>query len=234
MRLRRFFTFGTGLVPALFLLVVAACSGGATFQGTVLERDPAPEFRLTDQFGDTVDLSEMAGKVVVLAFLYTSCPDVCPIVTSNLHRTHLLLADLAGEVQFLAISVDPQRDSVERAHRYSQEMDMLERWRFLVGSEEKLAPIWRAYWLDPVVGEKASHDDSVEDEGGHLEGTGAVVERSGDGLASSEEEGDYLVSHSASVFLIDREGYRRVLFTNLSLYSEALASDIRLLVDEGP
>ena len=224
---------GTGIVPVLLLIVASACSGDASFQGTVLERDVAPAFRLRDQFGKTLALEDTSGKVVVLSFLYTSCPDVCPIVTANLHRTHLLLGEDAGQVEFLAVSVDPKRDSVQRAYEYSQEKDMLDRWRFLVGDEEELPAIWRDYWLAPVVGDIAVHDDS-EEGGGHGSEEGGPDAGTTKEPASQGAEGSYLVSHTAPIFLIDREGYRRVLFTNLSLDPNALAHDIRLLVDETP
>ena len=227
---------GTGIVPVLLFVVALACSGEAAFQGTVLERDLAPAFRLKDQFGRSFALADTSGKVVALTFLYTNCPDVCPIVTANLHRAHLLLGDDASEVEFLAISVDPKRDSVEGAFEYSQEKDMLDRWRFLVGGEEELPPIWQAYWLAPVVGDNPrghDHDDSGEDAGqgetDQIAGAGAS-----EVAASPVSGGGYLVGHTAPVFLIDREGYRRVLFTNLSLEPQALAHDIRLLVNHDP
>lgn len=222
---------GTGIVPVLLFIVASACSGDASFQGTVLERDVAPAFQLTDQFGQTVGLEDTSGKVVALTFLYTSCPDVCPIVTANLRRAHLLLGEDANQVEFLAISVDPKRDSVQEAFDYSQEKDMLDKWRFLVGDEEELLPIWLAYWLAPVVGDTDSHDDS-EQGAGHGEADQSAG--ASKGAASTVADGGYLVSHTAPIFLIDREGYRRVLFTNLSLEPKALAHDIRLLVNEGP
>ena len=220
-------------LPVVVFLLLAAigCSGPGSFEGTALDpADAAPPFRLHDQFGAAAGLSDWSGKVVVLTFLYTYCPDICPIVTETLRRTHQLLGTDARQLEMVAISVDPQRDSVERAFQYSQEKDMLHKWRFLVGSEEELAPIWWSYWLDPVtsvsVPQDSPHDDS---QGEGAFGTGPDAPS---GLSPGLSSGGYLVSHNAPVFLIDRYGHRRVLFLNPSLDPEPLVHDIRLLLKE--
>ena len=216
----------TGLLLVALLVVAASCAGSDSFQGTTLARDDvAPPFRLVDQFGGSAGLSDFAGDVVVLAFLYTSCPNVCPIVAGTLRRTHELLGDDVSQVSFVAITVDPQRDSVKRAHQYSKEMDMVDRWRFLVGSEEQLTPIWKSYWLDPLRDATADLDVSAHGEGD------ATAERGGKaGGSTAPVDQGYLVSHTAPVFLIDRQGYRRVLFTSLSLDPSSLVHDIRVLI----
>ena len=202
------------VIGVAVLLAVASCGGAEPFQGTVLESaDPAPQFQLRDQFGADVGLSDAAGKVVVLTFLYTYCPDVCPVVTETLRRAHELLGDDVTEIDVVAISLDPERDSVERVHEYSRERDMLGRWRFLVGSEDQLKPVWKAYWLDPVRN-VPSAASTAEAEDHHS-------------LAD-----DYVITHTAPVFLIDRRGHRRVLFTDLTLDPQPLVHDIRLLIKE--
>ena len=227
----------SGFVFVLLLLMIAmACSGRASFQGTVLDpADAAPLFQLQDQFGAPVGLSDLAGKVVVLTFLYTYCPDVCPIVTETLRRTRERLGDDADQVEFVAITVDPQRDSAERAYQYSEEKGMLDRWRFLVGREEELTPIWRAYWLAPVRSVPSHQKDSVgpptlrHDDSHDAEVAGTELKSGADGIPGPVADG-YLVSHMAPVFLIDRQGYRRILFTNLSLDPRPLVHDIRLIM----
>ncbi len=194
---------------------VAGCASDEAFEGTVLDpADDAPAISLSDQFGETVALSDFAGKVVLLTFLYTACPDVCPIVTETLRRTHQLLGEDAARVQIVAVSVDPGRDSVEEAYGYSEDREMLDRWRFLVGTEEELEPIWRSYWLDPVT-------------------SGGGAGNGHEGSAAGETPvpaGEYLINHGAPVFVIDAEGKRRVLFTNLSLEPRPLVHDVRLLL----
>ena len=118
---------------------------GAGSQGTDLGGVPAPAFRLTDQFGKPVSLSQFRGKPVVLTFLYTHCPDVCPLIAEQLHRVMLDLGQDAQRVGVLAISVEPTRDTVASALAFSQAHHMTNYWHFLVGTQAQLAPVWTAY-----------------------------------------------------------------------------------------
>jgi protein SCO1/2 len=122
-----------------------------SFVGTRLEPPrEALDFQLTDQFGQEVRLSTFSPGVVVLTFIYTSCKDVCPITTAKLHRARALLGRDAQRVTFLAVTVDPARDTVERLHAFSSTHDMLDKWRFLTGSKAELEPLWLYYWVGEV------------------------------------------------------------------------------------
>ncbi len=114
-------------------------------QGTDLEMRPAQNFTLTDQYGKKVSLSQFAGKPVVLTFLYTNCPDVCPLTAEYLHQSMLELGKDAANVAILAVSTDPARDDTAAALRFSQQHRMENSWHFLVGSKDELAPIWSNY-----------------------------------------------------------------------------------------
>ena len=118
---------------------------GAGSQGTDLGGIPAPDFRLTDQFGKPVSLSQFRGKPVVLTFLYTHCPDVCPLIAEQLHSVMLDLGQDAQRVGVLAVSVEPKRDTVAAALAFSKVHNMTNYWHFLVGTEAQLAPVWTAY-----------------------------------------------------------------------------------------
>ena len=206
---------------ATALLLATACSQTAAFEGT--ELDPvraATGFQLHDQFENRVSLSDLAGKVVLLTFLYTNCPDICPVITETLKRAHEQLGDAAEEVRMVAVSVDPARDTAEQAHRYSERSGMLERWAFLVGEKEELAPIWSAYYI-------AAQRQGLEERGGPLDRLANEADSHTD---ADREELGYLVTHSSAAYLIDRQGRLRVLFTELSLDPEPLLHDIRLLL----
>ena len=219
----------TGLFLALVVFSVVSCSGPDSFQGTELDSpDVAPPFRLVNQFGDSVGLSDMAGKVVVLTFLYTNCPDICPLTTETLRRAHMILGDDSSQIEMVAISVDPQRDSVESAYRYSDGRDMLNRWHYLVGSMEQLEPIWKSYWLDPIQETTNSADAPLNEE--HGDGEIASGTSAGDSTLLRSAPDGYLVNHTAPVFLIDRKGYRRSLFSSLPLDPQPLVHDIQLLI----
>lgn len=117
-------------------------------QGTDLGGIPAPDFRLTDQFSKQVSLSQFKGKPVVLTFLYTHCPDVCPLIAEKLHATMLDLGSDAQRVGVLAVSMDPKGDTIPAAVNFSKVHRMLDYWHFLVGTHDDLAPVWSSYSVD--------------------------------------------------------------------------------------
>ena len=222
------------LVAVVIGLLAAACGEGESFQGTVLNAEKSPDFQLRDQNNQMVSLSDYQGKIVALTFLYTYCPDVCPVVTESIRRALDVLGEEASGVEFLAISVDPYRDNIDTAQTYSQDRGLDGRWRFLVGTQSELEPVWNAYWLDPI------SPRTLESQVSHVHEDGEVHEHdvAGGQLASpqgatdpDETDEGYLVRHSAPIFLIDREGYRRVLLNNLTLDPMSLVHDIRLLMN---
>lgn len=114
-------------------------------QGTDLGSTPAPNFLLTDQYGKQVSLAQFKGKPVVLTFLYTNCPDQCPLTAEKLHATLQDLGSAASNVGILAVSTDPAHDTTSAALKFSLAHRMQDYWHYLVGTHDKLAPIWSAY-----------------------------------------------------------------------------------------
>ena len=114
-------------------------------QGTDLDSTPAPGFSLTDQFGKQVSLAQFKGKPVVLTFMYTNCPDQCPLTASKLHSTMQLLGSASSHVGILAVSTDPKRDNVAAALKFSMAHSMQDYWHYLVGSQNQLSPVWTSY-----------------------------------------------------------------------------------------
>ncbi len=140
-----------GVALGLLSAFLSGCTQEPTFRGNALDPPRAVrDFTLTDQFGMRVRPSDFQGQVVVLTFLYTSCPDLCPLVTRKLRKAIEFLDDLAPEVAILAVTVDPEGDTPERVHTYSQQHGMLDRWHFLTGEANQLQPIWEYYWVGKV------------------------------------------------------------------------------------
>ena len=218
----------TSLGAILLAIVLTGCSSSPVeFLGTELtSASPATPFELTDQFGQTARLSDYEGKVVLLTFLYTNCPDICPVVTSQLRDAHEMLGSVADEVVFVAISVDPERDSVEAARAFSESWEMTDNWVFLVGDEEELSPIWKAYYLDPAINAQSREDADTHAEDVRIQST----RRGGVSALRQDIESRYLVIHSTPVYLIDRKGIMRVVSTP-PLDIESLIHDIKLLVN---
>jgi protein SCO1/2 len=98
-----------------------------------------PSFSLVDQTGKTVSLSDFAGKVVVVDFIYTRCPlpDVCP----RLSATFASVSKKLPGVEFLSITVDPQYDTPAVLSDYARRWQAGESWRFLTGTPEQIQEV---------------------------------------------------------------------------------------------
>lgn len=138
-----------GLVSFLLIGAVGAgvflFSEPASFRGTTYaEPYPvAPDFALTRANGNSFRLSERRGRIIVLFFGYTSCPDVCPTTMAELNQALEKLDDQAAQVQVLFVTVDPQRDTPERVQEYVDHFNP--NFIGLSGSEAELAKVWNDY-----------------------------------------------------------------------------------------
>jgi len=107
----------------------------------------AYDFHLTDSEGHAVSLSSFRGKVVALTFLYTHCPDVCPLITDRLHLTYLRLGVTAKRVAFVAVSVDPQGDTPAAVREFLTGHHVEQELVYLIGSFAQLRPVWANYYV---------------------------------------------------------------------------------------
>jgi protein SCO1 len=103
------------------------------------------DFALRDQDGRLVRLSAQRGRVVVVAFLYTQCPEVCPLIAQNLNTALRRLGGERSRVRVLAVSVDPAGDTRAAVRRYVRAHRLLPEFRYLTGSRSQLARVWRRY-----------------------------------------------------------------------------------------
>jgi protein SCO1/2 len=126
------------------LIDSTAASAGAPFKGGVLEpAHSAPDFTLPGSDGSTFRLRDQRGRVVVLFFGYTFCPDVCPLTLSELVQVRRQLGDRATRVRIVFITVDPERDTVARLREYVGAFDRSVLG--LTGDPAALARVRRAY-----------------------------------------------------------------------------------------
>lgn len=96
----------------------------AVFNGQVIQSGaPAPAVVLEGPGGQPVSLTDFEGKVVVMYFGYTYCPDVCPVTLSKLARVRELLGEDADDVQVVMVTVDPERDTSEVLETYMSHFD---------------------------------------------------------------------------------------------------------------
>src|SRR5216110_852216 len=99
------------IAALLAAALVVGCSAGKLV-GEPLPSQIAPDFTLTDgPTGQVITLSSLKGQVVLLTFLYTRCPDACPLTAETIRSARDTLGDSAKDVMFVAVSVDPQGDT---------------------------------------------------------------------------------------------------------------------------
>jgi protein SCO1 len=111
----------------------------------------APEFALTSQDGAEVTLASLRGKVMV-TFIYTSCPDVCPMLTDKMARVQDELgSDFGSKVAFVSITTDPERDTPEVLKGYAEAFDAnLAGWSFLTGEPAEVLEVAHRYGVAVV------------------------------------------------------------------------------------
>ena len=138
-----------GLMLVLTGVASVAAHSLKDLEGKLLKRETyvqivnkkAPEFTLQDAGGTRVNLSDFSGKVVVLNFVYTNCPDVCPLhseaiasVQEAINRT-----PMKNLVKFLTITTDPKRDTMAVMKSYGPEHGLNPtNWAFLTSGSDKL------------------------------------------------------------------------------------------------
>lgn len=114
-----------------------------------LDRKPAPSFRLADARGGRLDSRSLHGRPYVLTFLYTDCRDVCPLIGREVGEALRLLDGRARRVAAVAISVDPERDTGPAVRAWLRRLRLPRNFHYLVGSRQRLEPVWRAYFAAP-------------------------------------------------------------------------------------
>jgi len=120
--------------PIALILVVLLLSGWLSgcmgvvddeieYNGIEYREPPdAPDFTLLDQNGEEFTLSDLEGKVVVVAFIYTTCPDICLAISANMAWAQENLGSASDDVVFLSITIDPARDTVARLSEWTEAM----------------------------------------------------------------------------------------------------------------
>lgn len=94
---------------------------------------PLPNFNLVDQNESTFGLQELQGRISVVDFIFTSCRGPCPVLSANMAELYRRFKGEA-KIQFISISVDPQRDTLPALRAYADRFGVTDnRWRFLRG-----------------------------------------------------------------------------------------------------
>jgi protein SCO1 len=173
------------LATALPLLLSGTgCAPSQKFNGEVVEpARPAPELTGVNWDGKRFNLSDHRGKVAVVFFGYTYCPDVCPFTLAKFKQIYRQLGDRAKDLEVVFVSVDPRRDTVEKLSRYVPAFDR--RFYGLRLEPKELDAATKGFDLSVQYGEPKH------------------------GL---ETDSYYYVDHTGTFFVIDREGRLRLKF----------------------
>jgi len=137
--------------------------GWARFGDELVRADEAPPFSLIDQQGRPVSLEDLAGRTVLLDFVYTTCPGPCPILTSSHVSVQRALGEEARDrVWLVSISLDPSTDTPEALFEYARQRGAdLSNWSFLTGPVEAVQEVVQAYGVGSTLAEDGSIDHLV-------------------------------------------------------------------------
>ena len=168
-----------------------------TFHGTVIQSpSPSFNFKLSGANGD-VSLNDYRGKLVLIYFGYTFCPDICPATLANVGQALRSLSEKqANDVQLIMISLDPERDTPEKLAEYMNHF--YPTFIGITGSDEQLAEVTSLY--------------------------GIFYQKSPGKTAET-----YLIDHTATLLVIDREGYLKLVFP-FGVTVDEIADDLKYML----
>ncbi len=114
----------------------------------------APPLVLHNYTGQRVSLTALHGRAVFVTFIYTHCPDVCPLIVSNLALAQRSLGTRTHDVAMLAVTVDPRRDTPRAIQVFLAARGALGRMDYLLGSNSQLLRTWKAWHVEVTVNKK--------------------------------------------------------------------------------
>lgn len=104
-----------------------------------------PEFELRDEAGRVVRAEDLRGKALAVTFLDVRCTEACPVIAAQLGRAMKLMGDRRGDVEAVAITVDPVHDTAARIDAFLRRNRANGELRYLDGSVRELRPVWKAF-----------------------------------------------------------------------------------------
>ena len=151
-------SLGLATAAAVAALAFGALDGTASgdYEGSLLPPNvPIRQFSLSNQNGATVSLANLQGQPFLLTFLYTTCPDMCPLTAQQIRGA---LDQSGSKMPVVAVSVDPKSDTPAAARRWLTEQRMTGRMTWGLGTTAQLERVWKDY---AVLGQTASSDHST-------------------------------------------------------------------------
>ena len=155
------------------------------------------DFNLTGGKGD-VSLSDFRGKLVLIYFGYTFCPDVCPATLGQVNQAMKQLGSKAEDIQLIMISLDPERDTPAKLEEYVAHFNPT--FLGITGTQEQVETVASLY--------------------------GIFYEKKEGSAASG-----YLIDHTATLMVIDREGYLKLVFP-FGVTADEIADDLKYMLKQ--
>ncbi len=193
----------SGLMAAVLVSVILmpGCdrlSVKDTFEGEV--------YSLTDQFSNEINFPEsFQGNVMLVGYVYTHCPDICPIITYNMRDVQRGLPD---EENFMLVSVsfDPDRDTPDVLYNYAESYRVdQENWKFLTGDRQEVESLLRKLEVQTVKTPTRFTEDNRP---------------------------IYFIDHTDRVTLIDKKGQIRRTYSGSEFNHEEIIEDVRILLSQ--
>lgn len=209
--------------------------------GTVYESPiPITDFTLTDQTDRAFTFSSTRGKVVLMAFLFTHCGDVCPFSALKMAQVLDKLGARASEVDLVVVSTDPARDTVPVIADYSRDLGLYDRWHYVTGEVATLQKLYKDLKISVVLGEEeealASAKSAAElgleaasSPTSPLYGLSDAQVAAGIAVAQ-KYSGGYNVAHAAPFWVIDPQGRLRASL-EVSAGPDQIAQAVRAYLD---
>lgn len=180
------------------------------FRGSLIEPSlAAADFSLTQTNGEDFNLGDQRGRVVLVFFGYTHCPDVCPLTLAEYRQIYNQLGEQADNVDFVFVTVDPDRDTPEVIDEFVHAFNPA--FIGLSGTDEELQVAWDAYWVGRQVPFLEGSDEPEHEGEAHANG--------------------YEVSHSTRIYVIDKLGNLRLTFP-FGMSAMDMSHDVSRLLSE--
>jgi protein SCO1 len=187
-------------------LIVLMCLFSLSCNSALPIKAEFPNLPLKDQEGRQFTFSQLRGKVLIISYIYTHCPDVCHITSArmNVFKDRLKHNNLQDKVYFVSISFDPKRDTPEVLRHHAKMMNLdLTNWLFVTGDEDAINSTIKVSGMEAIKG-PINYSES-----GEL---------------------SYLITHRDRISLVDKKGKIRKHYKGSTFDMEELLGDIKKLL----
>lgn len=121
-------------------------AGTTPFEGgTISPRRAAPALVLRDIHGKTTDIRSFRGRPVLVTFVYAHCPDVCPLIMSNIRQARIDAGAAGRRTRVIAVSVDPKGDTPAYVEKFLEARRVAGFVHYLIGTRAQLEPVWKGW-----------------------------------------------------------------------------------------